>query len=1147
MKGDPGESVRREARLDEAVAQYLDAVEAGRAPNRDQFLARYPDLADDLAEFLDDRAQFQRLVPAVAAPPACPGLPGPVVIEVGTGDKPRGNWGGPATPDPAVADPFPVGHRIGRIELTAVIGRGAFGTVYKGWDPGMNRYVAVKALRKEFLAVDGNQARFLREAKVAAQLDHPGVVRVHDFGLAEGVPYLVSEFVPGRTLAGLIRDDRPTPARAAALVAAVADALEHAHRKEVVHRDVKPSNILLKDDQMPLLTDFGLARWGAAEATLTEDGRIIGTLAYMGPEQARGQPLVDGRSDLYSLGVILYELLTGERPFVGNVRGMLHQIEHDEPRPPRALDDRVPRDLETVCLKCLEKRPDDRYATAQTLADDLRRFLDGKPVRVRPVGPLERLGRWGRRNPALAATGGLVVVLLVATAMVSLAWAFHADRQSRAIRQALDVSRRVICESRLDQALVEADRGDVGASLLLMAWGLETAPAGADDLAWTLRANLNAWRGRHLALKGCLPAPPGEILGFSPDGAAAWAVDTDGRTVRRWDLASGQADGPALEHPAPVSALAVSPDGRRVSTSCKVPGQPVRLWDVQTGKPERLVRTKELVHGLAFSPDGQRFLTEARESDAQGSAFTALQAWDAATGKSLGPAFRQPGWLTAMAFGGDSLTLFTATVQGQVVRHTETPAGRLQESVLLHPVPVRSLAVSPDGRYLLTGGTDRLARLYEVGSDRPVAVLRHRTPLSAVAFGPAGRGLRTASPGDAVRSWEGTEQFQASPPERHPAKVRAVAVSPDGQRVATGADDRFVRLWELADGKLRLLGALPQHPSPVATVAFSPGGNLLATSTHQHKGAFLWDAATRGQQGVLGHPAVVWKVAFSPTDDLVATAGYDRGVWIWTTTGQPVAGPLVHGGLVTAVAFSPDGRTLLTGSADGAVRRWDVTTGVSRGQPLWHGAGVPVRAIVFSPTGRTLVTAGEDGPARQWDAESGAAVGPLLQPVFQVWAVAFSPDGRTILTGGRDNLVRMWDADTGRLRPPLLRHAGPVRVVAVGPTGRWAVTASEDGTARLWALSNGRQLGPPLRHEAEVHGAVLAPGGLWVVTGGLDRTARVWAAPAALEDPPDRLALWAQVVTGAELDEAGGVQALDPVAWRERRLRLEGLGDAPPP
>src|SRR5262249_41038446 len=158
-----------------------------------------------------------------------------------------------------------------------------------------------------------------------------------------------------------------------------------------------------------------------------------------------------------------------------------------------------------------------------------------------------------------------------------------------------------------------------------------------------------------------------------------------------------------------------------------------------------------------------------------------------------------------------------------------------------------------------------------------------------------------------------------------PAKVRAVAVSPDGQHVATGADDRYVRIWELKDGKLRLLGALPQHPSPVATVSFSPAGNLLATSTHQHPGAFLWGAATRGQQGVLGHPAVVWNVAFSPTDDLVATAGYDPGVWIWTTTGQVVAGPLGHEARVTALAFSPDGRTLLTGSADGAVRRWDVT------------------------------------------------------------------------------------------------------------------------------------------------------------------------------------------------------------------------------
>jgi tetratricopeptide (TPR) repeat protein len=307
----------------------------------------------------------------------------------------------------------PIRH-VGHFDLVEQIGVGAFGSVWKARDTELDRLVAVKIPRKSQL--DPNEIeQFLREARAAAQLHHPNIVSVHEVGRDADTVYIVSDLVQGVTLVDWLSGQQPTPRESAQLCLQLAEALEHAHQKGVIHRDIKPGNIMLDADEHVFLMDFGLAKREAGEITMTYEGRVLGTPAYMSPEQARGEShRVDRRTDIYSLGAVLFQLLTGELPFRGTPRMLMHQVLNEEPRSPRALNDRVPRDLETICLKAMAKEPTRRYLTAQELAHDLTCFLSGQPIAARPVGRMERSWRWCGRNPAVAglATGVLAVLLL---------------------------------------------------------------------------------------------------------------------------------------------------------------------------------------------------------------------------------------------------------------------------------------------------------------------------------------------------------------------------------------------------------------------------------------------------------------------------------------------------------------------------------------------------------------------------------------------------------------------------------------------------------------------------------------------------------------------------------------------------------------
>jgi eukaryotic-like serine/threonine-protein kinase len=1073
----------------------------------------------------------------------------------------RGYGGGseaPSGPPPDAALPSIPGYQV-----LEKLGRGGNGVVYLVYDPRLKRQVALKRILAGAEASPSDRARFRTDAEALARLRHPNIVQIHEVGEHDGRPFFVMEYAAGGSLEDRLGDQPQPPRAAARLVETLARAVHYAHQRGVIHRDLKPGNVLValpggppeasdKDVTASLipgladvckLTDFGLAKFLDEEGVrtcLTRAGVPFGTPRYMAPEQAAGKVAeISTLTDVHALGAILYKLLTGHAPYEGdNELEIIDKVKSEEERPERPGRWRpgVPGDLELICLKCLEKEPVDRYASAEQLADELRRFLKGEPLlHTRPVSLLERLLRWCRRNPALATAGGLAASLLVATTVLSVGWAVHASRLAATVQEAL-------AENHLDRGLAEAERGDVGLGLHWMARGLETVPSRADALARTIRANLAGWRRPLFALANCR-TPPGKVLGFSPDGGSAWTVDPDKKVLRRWELTQDQYAGPPLQHARPVTVLAVSPDGKLVATGCH--DGTVRLWNAATGQVERALPGENAVCAVAFSPDGRTLLTGRLEwKDRQPS--TAFQAWDAATGQPLAPTFQHADDVRGFAYSPDGHTLVAIPGPGKTVARWEMPSGRFLGAMLPHQGVVQAVAYSPDGRTILTGGEDHAARLWEAATGRLLAVLYHREPVWAVAFGPDGRTLLTASPGDAVRVWQGVASPKPLQVRRHPGAVRALAVSPDGTRVVTGSDDRVARVWEMLPDRLVLVREL-QHGSALASATFSQDGKLLATSTHQNNAALLWEVNSGRLIAELPHGRPVRMTAFSPDSTRVATASYDGTAQLWDTDdGRPAFDrALAHDGAVVSVAFSPDGRTLLTGSDDGTARQWDAATGAPLGQPLPHGDRV--LAVVFSPDGRILLTGSADGTARRWDAATGTPMKPAFEHGYTVWTVAFSPGGQTILTGSWDHNARLWDAGTGGRRGAPLRHAGPIRSAAFSADGRWIVTASEDATARVWDADTGRALGPPLPHDSQVYVAAVAPDRQWVVTAGADRTVRLWPAPAPLEAGVPRVVLWAQVLTGMELDPGGGVQVLDAEAWRRRRQGLHEWGGSPMP
>jgi WD40 repeat protein len=554
----------------------------------------------------------------------------------------------------------------------------------------------------------------------------------------------------------------------------VAEALEYANRQGILHRDIKPSNLLLDGRGNVWVADFGLAKTGDAD-DLTHTGDILGTIRYMAPERFQG--LCDARSDVYSLGLTLYELVALRPAYEAPDRpALIERVLHEEPERLKKLAPGVPRDLETIVAKASAREPAGRYATAGALAEDLKRFVEDRPIRARRVSSMERLARWCRRNKILAASVGVAALALVAVAVVSL---LHADRQARhasELRTTLSESNRRLAMLDLESGRIAFEKGHVGEGMVWTVEALRMATAAGDpDWKGVALANLSAWWRHLVALKEIFPhGDQVRSVAFSPDGKTILTGCWD-QTARLWDAQTGRPIGEPLEHPDRVFSVAFSPDGRTILTGCG--DKTARLWDAHTGRPiGQTMEHPDRVNSVAFSPNGQTILTGCWDGTAQ--------LWDAATSRRIGRPLGQTGAVLGVAY-------------------------------------------SPDGRSILTGGGDGTARLWDGGVGQPV----HR-PLDygagmQVVFGPDGETILMEGSGQVQLREIASGRLLGRPVDNAPVILSAMALSPDGRMILTAGWDKAARLWDAHTG--RALGPPMNHPDGVRAVAFSPDGRTILT------------------------------------------------------------------------------------------------------------------------------------------------------------------------------------------------------------------------------------------------------------------------------------------------------------------------------
>jgi WD40 repeat protein len=962
-------------------------------------------------------------------------------------------------PSPITALPL---DRVGHYELIAEIARGGMGVVFKARHVHLNRVVALKMVQGGTLARPDELQRFHTEAEAAAQLQHPGIVALYEVETHEGQPYFSMEFVKGTSLA-VLATQGPLPShRGARYLEQTARAVHYAHTRGILHRDLKPANVLVDEQDQPKVTDFGLAKLLQTDSGQTRTGVVIGTPSYMAPEQAAARKDLGPPCDVYSLGAILYELLTGRPPFRGETAlATLSLVAEQDPVAPRLLNPKVDQELETICLKCLEKDPGRRYATAETLADDLARYQAGEPIAARRVGRLGRAIKWCRRKPAAAAL--LAVSALAVLALLVGGFAFgiiQSDLRAEAERQRQEAQRQ-------HQKAVRARRR------------AESSAEGMRRLLYLAQFHLahHAWRGADLDRAE-------ELL-------ARWYPQPGQADLRGWEwyYLAGLCRGKFTlrGHQGRIMALAYRPDGQRLATA----GQDrcIRIWDTANGRVQLTIKEAhgKPITSLDYSPSNHLL--------ASGSDDGTIKIWNANTGKVLHTLAKHQDHVSSVSFSQDSKRLASAGGDRTIMLWS-VDSGSLLRTIKDHKAAVRRVLFSPDGKVLASAAEDGTVKLFKASNASLLfALADQQGEVVSLAFSPDSKILASGGGWSGahgqVRLWDVAHGREIRPQYRHEDKVLALAFSRAG-KLAVGGRGGTVRVWDTVTGSEAF--SFKGDTRNVYALAFGPDGRHLAAAG-QMGAVRLWNAVGSPGETRLESKNARWlSIAFSKDGQLLAAGGGSAErfgeVQVWQAEAPHRSFVLKdHHGRVRSLAFSPTRPHLASGSADGTVRVYDLKT---HRQIHVCRQKSEVEAVAYSPDGKTLASGGFDEAIYLWDALTGASKGVLRGHRNYVLTLAFSPDGRWLASGGYDRTVKIWDLAAQREAFTLTGHQLAVMALAFNPGRNELVSGSTDKTLRVWDLNERKTLAKLEGSAGRVSTVAFSNDGLRIFCAGDDKTIHLW-------------------------------------------------------